>query len=91
MKKWRVSLVIVSLLAVSSLIIYKEALARPRLCDTMEQMCTDCNGDWDLWYCEPWDMNGNGLIDCEFCCYGIVNPQWPCEWPSGTLCGRCVL
>lgn len=91
MKRWMASLAIVSLVAVSAFVIYKEAFAIPQLCDTMEQMCTYCRGSWDLYWCEPYDMNGNGLIDCQFCCYNSQDGGWPCEWPYGDICGQCVL
>ena len=92
MKKWMVSLAMISLLAVSTLVIYKEALARPQLCDTMEYECALCDGDWSLIWCEPYDMNGNGLIDCQFCCYNIYLPPPGCQWGHlGQFCGQCVL
>jgi len=92
MKKWVSSLAIISLLAVSTIVIYKEALAIPMLCDTMEQECWECNGSFYYLWCEDYDRNGNNLIDCEFCCYGIYLPPPSCEWGYfGQFCGLCVL
>lgn len=42
MKKWVSFLAIVSLVAVSTILIYKEALAKPMLCDTIVLSDEDC-------------------------------------------------
>ena len=88
MKKWMASLAVISLLVMSSLVIYIEILeGRPMLCDTYEEECRKCNGDWVIFWCEEW----NGMINCEFCCYNITNPGWNCLWPyADEFCGMCV-
>lgn len=92
MKRWISALAILSLVAISSIFIYRQALARPMLCDTMEQECWECGGDFSLIWCEEDDWNGNGLIDREFCCYGIYLPPPSCQWGYfGQFCGHCVL
>ncbi len=86
MKKWVSFLAIVSLVAVSSILIYKEALARPMLCDTMEQMCWSCCGSFFYIYC----IEIPPLIYCQFCCVNVSCPGWPCEWQHNEVCGWCV-
>jgi len=78
MEKWISCLAIVSLLAVSSIVIYKEAFARPLLCDEYEQLCSLCRGDFRIgegcW--EDW----NGQTHCDWYC----DTYWcyfPCTWP----------
>lgn len=81
MKKWISSLAIVSLLAMSSIVIYKEALARPMLCDTYEEQCGLCDGDFHLWRCKSL---GDALIHCHWWCDTAPGCHWPCVWPCGT-------
>jgi len=91
MRKWIASLAVISLLVVSSLVIYIEVLeGRPMLCDTMEEECRYCNGDWVILWCEDW---GGGMTYCEFCCYNIPDPPgWKCAWPHiHEFCGMCVI
>jgi len=86
MKKWVSFVAIVSLLVVSSILIYKEAIAIPQLCDTMEQECLKCGGTFHIFWCEP----RGALIYCEFQC-SDVHPEYPlCEWETD-FGGICVL
>jgi len=89
MKKWMASLAVISLLVVSSLVICIEVLeGRPMLCDTYEEECRQCGGDWVIFWCEDWE---GGMLYCEFCCYNFTWPYWPCEWGGyDQLCGLCV-
>jgi len=90
MKKWMVSLALVLLLAMSVLVIFEEAFARPMLCDTMEYQCQMCGGSWHIDWCESWDQNGNGYLDCEFHCYDITGGPF-CYWPVGMVWGYCAM
>ncbi len=80
MKRWVSFLAIVSLVAVSSILIYKEALARPMLCDTYEEECTKCAGSFGLWDCR--ENNWDGLIHCQWWC--DTGCTWLCVWPCYT-------
>jgi len=81
----------IALVAISVIIIYKEAAARPMLCDTMAENCSYCNGDFFILNCEDF---GGGLIYCWFECYfpppGDLYP-FPCPWCSSPVYGDCVL
>lgn len=82
-------LFIITFVIISLIIIYKEASARPMLCDTIEENCGWCGGDFELIYCE-----GDPLIYCEFACYFDLPPEYfypfPCPWPFGPVYGTCV-
>jgi hypothetical protein len=88
MKKWISSLAIVALLAVSSVVIYKEAFAYQPLCDQYQQQCSYCQGDFRLGdHC--WE-DGNGLTHCDWYC-DTYSCSFPCSWPCpahiyGTNC-----
>jgi hypothetical protein len=72
MKKWVSAFAIVSLIAVSTFVIYKEALARPPLCDWCAAYCYTCNGYYQVDSC--WVYNGllYCLVDCQNCNPGCI-------------------
>ncbi len=75
MKRWVSLLAIVSLVAVSSILIYKEALARPPLCDDCAEYCNSCGGTF-LFYIELcWEgQSGHThcIVDCQGCSGGCI-------------------
>jgi len=91
MKKWMFSLVMISLIAVSTFVLYKEGYARPMLCDTMEYECYLCSGTWVFIWCEETDTNHNGWIDCQFCCFDLLWGPFCDWWPADEFCGMCVM
>ena len=93
MRRWIGTVAIVSLLVVGIAVIYQEAQAKVWLCDGAESWCANpCFGTFYYLYCEPYDLNGNGLIDCLFCCDVGGSPNWPCGWlPGSHNCAWCVL
>jgi len=77
------------LVAISVIIIYKEAAARPMLCDTYADLCTECQGEFVIEWC--WE--GESLIWCDAVCYVGGGCDWPCIWPcfSTIYIKECVL
>ena len=93
MKKWMVALAVGSLVLMGTTVVYKEAIAKPWLCDYAQEVCEQhCKGDFSFIWCEPYDMNGNGLIDCQAACLVPPGqPIWPCWWNPGYYYLPCVL
>jgi len=88
MKKWVSALAILSLVAVSSTLIYRQAIARPMLCDTAEQMCWECGGNFEIIWCQD-PRTCEALCYCEFRCSN-VHPEYPfCQWEADFE-GLCV-
>lgn len=65
-------LLLITFIAISIIIVYKEASARPPLCDYCEWYCSACNGTFYLGPC--WDYSGLTycLATCQNCDLGCL-------------------
>ena len=77
MKKWTAFLAVFSLLFVGTLVIYKEAIAKPYDCDMVESYCVACcSGNFSLSNC----VDQGSYIECDWLCEDMSVYGWPCPW-----------